>query len=206
VKRVFPCVKLTYPCHDVEFNFNFKNIILIRRYKELIHKKLPFKWFYIDNSFIKGYKKLIRINNKQEIFYGGIYMNRRKSREIATRLIFEMSINKESYVDIIENFRENTEEKIEDIDFEYVIRVLKGVSENEAQINETITKYLVKWKLERLPKMNLAILKMATYEILFDEDIPNKVTINEAIELAKRYGDDNAPSFINGVLNNLIKK
>ncbi|MBE6059487.1 MAG: transcription antitermination factor NusB [Clostridium sulfidigenes] len=133
-------------------------------------------------------------------------MNRRKSREIATGLIFEMSINKESYVDIIENFRENTEEKIEDIDFEYVIRVLKGVSENEAQINETITKYLVKWKLERLPKMNLAILKMATYEILFDEDIPNKVTINEAIELAKRYGDDNAPSFINGVLNNLIKK
>jgi len=133
-------------------------------------------------------------------------MNRRKSREIATRLIFEMSINKESYVDIIENFRENTEEKIEDIDFEYVIRVLKGVSENEAQINETITNYLVKWKLERLPKMNLAILKMATYEILFDEDIPNKVTSNEAIELAKRYGDDNAPSFINGVLNNLIKK
>ncbi|WP_346870809.1 transcription antitermination factor NusB [Clostridium sp. UBA5119] len=133
-------------------------------------------------------------------------MNRRKSREIATRLIFEMSINKESYVDIIENFRENTEEKIEDIDFEYVIRVLKGVSENEAQINETISKYLVKWKLERLPRMNLAILKMATYEILFDEDIPNKVTINEAIELAKRYGDDNAPSFINGVLNNLIKK
>jgi len=133
-------------------------------------------------------------------------MNRRKSREIATRLIFEISINKESYVDIIENFRENTEEKIEDIDFEYVIRVLKGVSENEAQINETISKYLVKWKLERLPKMNLAILKMATYEILFDEDIPNKVTINEAIELAKRYGDDNAPSFINGVLNTLIKK
>ncbi|WP_346896045.1 transcription antitermination factor NusB [Clostridium sp. UBA7503] len=133
-------------------------------------------------------------------------MNRRKSREIATRLIFEMSINKESYVDIIENFRENTEEKIEDLDFEYVIRVLKGVSENEAQINETISKYLVKWKLERLPRMNLAILKMATYEILFDKDIPNKVTINEAIELAKRYGDDNAPSFINGVLNNLIKK
>ena len=133
-------------------------------------------------------------------------MNRRKSREIATRLLFEMSINKESYVDIIENFRENTEEKIEDIDFEYVIRVLKGVSENEAHINETISKYLVKWKIGRLPKMNLAILKMATYEILFEEEIPNKVTVNEAIELAKKYGDDNAPAFINGVLNNLIKR
>ena len=54
--------------------------------------------------------------------------------------------------------------------------------------------------------MNLAILYMATYEILFEEEIPNKVTVNEAIELAKKYGDDNAPSFINGVLNNLIKK
>jgi N utilization substance protein B len=133
-------------------------------------------------------------------------MNRRKSREIATRLIFEMAINKESCMDIIENFRENTEEKIEDIDFEYVIKVLRGVSENETYINETISKYLVKWKLERLPRMNLAILKMAAYEILFEEDIPNKVTVNEAIELAKQYGDDNAPSFINGVLNNLMKK
>lgn len=133
-------------------------------------------------------------------------MNRRKSREIATRLIFEMAINKESCMDIIENFRENTEEKIEDIDFEYVIKVLRGVSENEMYINETISKYLVKWKLERLPRMNLAILKMAAYEILFEEDIPNKVTVNEAIELAKQYGDDNAPSFINGVLNNLMKK
>jgi len=147
---------------------------------------------------------MIKIINKR--YFMEVYMNRRKSREIATRLLFEMSINKESYVDIIENFRENTEEKIEDIDFEYVIRVLKGVSENEAYINETISKYLIKWKIERLPKMNLAILKMAAYEILFEEDIPNKVTINEAIELAKKYGDDNAPSFINGVLNNLIKK
>ena len=109
-------------------------------------------------------------------------MNRRKSREMATRLLFEMLINKESYVDIIENFRENTDEKIEDIDFEYLIRVLRGVSENEAYINETISKYLIKWKIERLPKMNLAILKMATYEILFEEEIPNKATINEAIE------------------------
>jgi N utilization substance protein B len=147
---------------------------------------------------------MIKIINER--YFMEVYMNRRKSREIATRLLFEMSINKESYVDIIENFRENTEEKIEDIDFEYVIRVLKGVSENEAYINETISKYLIKWKIERLPKMNLAILKMAAYEILFEEDIPNKVTINEAIELAKKYGDDNAPSFINGVLNNLIKK
>ncbi|MEG1256346.1 transcription antitermination factor NusB [Clostridium sp.] len=133
-------------------------------------------------------------------------MNRRKSREIATKLLFEMSINKEEYVEIINNFRENTEDILDDVDFEYVIRTLKGVSENDTLITETISKYLVKWKIERLPKMNVAILKMATYEILFQEEIPSKVTVNEAIELAKIYGDDNAPSFINGVLNNLIKK
>lgn len=133
-------------------------------------------------------------------------MNRRKSRETATRLIFEMQINKEDYKEIIENFKENTEDKIDDIDFDYVEKVLKGVSENSTVINETISKYLIKWKLDRLPKMNLAILVMATYEIMFEEEIPNKVTVNEAIEIAKKYGDDSAPSFINGVLNNLIKK
>lgn len=133
-------------------------------------------------------------------------MNRRKSREIATQLIFEMSINKEGYMEIIENFRENTEDNIDEVDFGYVARVLRGIEENSEIINETISKYLVKWKLERLPKMNTAILKMATYEILFEEEIPSKVTVNEAIELAKKYGDDNAPSFINGVLNNLMKK
>ena len=132
--------------------------------------------------------------------------NRRKSREIATQLIFESLIIKEGYMEKIECFRENTEEKIEDVDFGYIARVLRGIEENGQQIEETISKYLVKWKLERLPKMNVAILKMATYEILFEEEIPNKVTINEAIELAKKYGDDNAPAFINGVLNNLIKK
>lgn len=133
-------------------------------------------------------------------------MNRRRSREVATQLLFEMQINKEDAVEIIENFKENTEDKIDDVDFVYVQKVLEGVANNSKEISETISKYLIKWKLERLPKMNVAILNMATYEILFDEEIPNKVTVNEAIELAKKYGDDNAPAFINGVLNNLIKK
>lgn len=132
--------------------------------------------------------------------------NRRKSREIATQLVFESLINKEGYMEKIECFRENAEENIDDVDFGYIARVLRGIEENGELIDENISKYLVKWKLERLPKINAAILKMATYEILFEEDIPNKVTINEAVELAKKYGDDNAPSFINGVLNSLIKK
>ncbi|MPM92986.1 Transcription antitermination protein NusB [bioreactor metagenome] len=133
-------------------------------------------------------------------------MNRRKSREIAMQLLFEMSINKEDCSFIIQNFKENADIDLKDIDFQYIERVLNGVQVNGKEIDSTIEKYLVKWKIERLPKMNLAILRMATFEILFEEDIPERVSVNEAIELAKAYGDDNAPSFINAVLNNLVKK
>jgi N utilization substance protein B len=133
-------------------------------------------------------------------------MNRRKSREIAMKLLFEMSINKESCDEIIENFKENTDIELNDVDFNYIERVLSGVLKNKDEIDNAIQKYLVKWTIDRLPKMNLAILRMASYELTFEEDIPEKVSINEAIELAKKYGDDNAPAFINAVLNNLIKK
>ncbi len=132
-------------------------------------------------------------------------MNRKKSREIATQLLFEMSINKESYTDIIESFKENTDIKLDDVDFGYIIRILKTVNENIILINETIEKNLVKWSLNRLSKMNLAILRIAICEILFEDDIPEKVSVNEGIELAKKYGEDNASSFINGVLNSIIK-
>jgi len=132
-------------------------------------------------------------------------MNRKKSREIAMQLLFEMSINKESYTDIIESFKENTDIKLDDVDFGYIIRILKTVNENIILINETIEKNLVKWSLNRLSKMNLAILRIAICEILFEDDIPEKVSVNEGIELAKKYGEDNASSFINGVLNSIIK-
>jgi N utilization substance protein B len=132
-------------------------------------------------------------------------MNRKKSREIAMKLLFEMSINKESYTDIIESFKENTDIKLDDVDFGYIIRILKTANENIILIDETIEKNLVKWSLNRLSKMNLAILRIAICEILFEDDIPEKVSVNEAIELAKKYGEDNASSFINGVLNSIIK-
>ncbi|WP_291578996.1 transcription antitermination factor NusB [Clostridium sp. UBA6640] len=132
-------------------------------------------------------------------------MNRKKSREIAMKLLFEMSINKESYTDIVESFKENTDIKLDDVDFGYIIRILKTTNENIILIDETIEKNLVKWSLSRLSKMNLAILRIAICEILFEDDIPEKVSVNEAIELAKKYGEDNASSFINGVLNSIIK-
>jgi len=131
-------------------------------------------------------------------------MNRRKSRETAMKLLFEMSINKENYEDIIENFKENTDVDLKDIDMLYVTKVLAGINVHGKEIDENIEKHLIKWKLARLSKMNLAILRISTYEILFEEEIPGKVSVNEGIELAKKYGEDSSPAFVNGILAKMI--
>lgn len=133
-------------------------------------------------------------------------MNRRRSREIAMALQFEMSINKGNFNDILDNYKENTEEDLKEIDFEYITNTLKGIQENSEAIDKKIEKYLVNWKISRLSKIDLAILRICTYEIMYEDDIPNKVSVNEGIELAKKYSDDKSFQFINGVLDNINKE
>lgn len=133
-------------------------------------------------------------------------MNRRRSREIAMALVFEMSINKEDYNDILENYKDNTEEDLKDIDLEYITRILKGIQENSEAIDKKIEQYLVNWKLNRLSKIDLAILRICTFEIIHEEDIPDTVSVNEGIELAKKYSEDKSFQFINGVLDNIKKE
>ena len=133
-------------------------------------------------------------------------MNRRKSREIAMKLLFEMSINKEEYKEIIENFKEHTDTDLKDIDMVYISRVLDGIGKNKEIIDNKIEAYLINWKLDRISKIDLAILRISTYEILFEEDIPDVVSVNEGIELAKKYSDEKSSTFINGVLGNMVHK
>ncbi|MFD3157390.1 transcription antitermination factor NusB [Haloimpatiens sp. FM7330] len=133
-------------------------------------------------------------------------MNRKISRETTMKLLYQMSINKENYLDIINNYKENTEEKLDNVDFDYIEKVLKGVEENKESIDEKIQEHSTKWKINRISKINLAILRIATYEIMCEEEIPNKVSVNEAIELAKKYSEDKSPAFVNGVLGNMIQK
>lgn len=132
-------------------------------------------------------------------------MNRRKSREIAMKLLFEMSINKEELNEIIHNFKENTDTSLKDVDFEYINKIIQGVQDNIETIDSKIEENLTKWKLNRLSKIDLTILRISTYEIIFVEDIPEKVAVNEGIELAKKYSAENSPAFINGVLGNMMK-
>ncbi|MEY7999454.1 transcription antitermination factor NusB [Clostridium sp. Mt-5] len=151
-------------------------------------------------------------------------MNRKKSRELTMKLLFQMTINKEEASSVIMNLKENTvgegensiddnqegfygekSEDLKDVDIKYVVRVLNGIEENKNVLDEQIEKYLRKWKLNRLSKVDVAILRICTYEFLYEDDIPEKVSINEAIELAKKYSSDKSASFINGVLGNMIK-
>ena len=86
----------------------------------------------------------------------------------------------------------------------YIEEVCAGVAQNVAQLDERIQANLKGWKMERIGKTDLAILRLAIYEMLYREDIPYKVSINEAVELAKVYCESSSPSFINGVLGAIV--
>lgn len=133
-------------------------------------------------------------------------MNRKKSREVAMELLFENTIKKESLNELIEGFKENTDYDLNEIDLDYVTSTLKGIYDNLEVLDKTIEEYLVSWKMNRISKVNLSILRLGTYELMINEDIPEKVAINEAVELTKKYSDEASVKFINGVLDRILKK
>lgn len=132
-------------------------------------------------------------------------MNRKKSREIAMELLFGMTLSKNTLEETIEYFIEDYEMKLETIDVEYIKNILEVVENNRDILDEKITSALVNWKLDRISKVNLTILRLAIAEMLYLDDVPEKVAINEAIELTKTYSDEKSVSFVNGVLDNAFK-
>ena len=132
-------------------------------------------------------------------------MKRQRSREIAMELLFGMEISKNSYDETIEMFVEDYEMDLKTIDLDYIKLVVKAVTENKEAIDERIKASLVNWKIERISKVNLSILRVAVAEMMFVEDVPEVVAINEAVELTKKYSDEKSVSFINGVLDKAFK-
>ena len=131
-------------------------------------------------------------------------MNRSKSRELAFKLIYQKEMQKEIEDENLEIFFEANEIEDEEVK-EYLKDILFGVSKNEEKIDELIKKNLKEnWEIERVSKINLSLLKVAIYEILY-KNLPYKVAINEVVELAKKYSDEQASSFINGVLASIVK-
>ena len=133
-------------------------------------------------------------------------MNRSSMREQAFRIIYSLEIQKQEPIENqIELFIENNNIESEEAK-EYISDAVLGIDENKEEIEELIKKNLKSdWKIERISKVDLAILKLAIYEIKYKE-LPYKVAINEAVELAKKYGEDNSKKFVNGVLANVVKE
>jgi transcription antitermination protein NusB len=125
-------------------------------------------------------------------------MGRRASRETAMKLLYQLEIQKEDKEDQI-NFVLD-ENEFTDNDKKYIREVIAGVHENVEFIDKLVTKYAKGWKLNRISKVELSILRLSMYEISFREDIPFSVSVNEAVELAKKYSSEEAGAFINGIL------
>lgn len=129
-------------------------------------------------------------------------MNRRKAREQAFIFLFQSLFTNEDIDKIIESSK--AAEDIEPSDF--AIELFNGVKERKDQIDECIKRNIKGWKIERLSKTAVTALRIAIYEMLFETDMPNVVAINESVELAKKYGDKDEFSYINGVLGAVNKE
>lgn len=133
-------------------------------------------------------------------------MNRTEIREQTFKLIYSLEIQrKEELKEQIELYIESNEITDKNA-IEYLKDAVLGIEENKEEILEKISKNLKSdWKIERISKIDLAILKLAIYEIKYKE-IPFKVVINEAVELAKKYGEDSSKNFVNGILASIVKE
>ncbi len=132
-------------------------------------------------------------------------MNRSKTRELAFKLLYQIEIQKEINNEELEIFFENNEIESQDAK-EYIKDVVNGINSHSKEINELISKNLKKdWEIDRISKINLALLKLAIYEIKYKE-LPYKVVINEVVELAKKYGEETSKVFINGILASVVKE
>ena len=134
-------------------------------------------------------------------------MNRREARKNAFYLIFQIGFHQtEELEQMKELFFEQKEQEIPKEQREFILKEVEGTKAHLLEIDEIITKKSKKWKKERISKVDIAILRLAIYEIYFSEEVPNSVANNEAVELAKEFGTEQSPAFINGILGSIVSE
>lgn len=133
-------------------------------------------------------------------------MTRSTIREHIFKLLFRVEFYDTNELDSQIRLYMETLPSIDDADREYISDKTGTIAALIPELDEKIDSVSEGWPVSRLGKAELAIMRLAIYEICYDDDIPVNVAINEAVELAKKYGADNAPSFINGVLAKVVKQ
>jgi len=129
-------------------------------------------------------------------------MSRRKGRSVAVQILYQLEMNAQDIEQALPVFWEHHAHG--DETREFAERIARGVWQNREEIDAIIVDTTRNWSLERIAPIDRNILRAAIYEVLYCEDIPAKVTLNEAIELGKKFGCDKSGAFINGVLDSVV--
>ncbi len=127
---------------------------------------------------------------------------RREGRELALQMLYAQDSQKSELRETLRGFRDGVEavQRVR----EFAEGLVLGVQEHQTEIDEAIKARSKNWSLSRMPRVDLNIMRLATFELLFRSDIPKKVSINEAIEIAKKFGDKESPAFVNGILDEMV--
>ncbi len=132
-------------------------------------------------------------------------MRRTELREHIFKMLFCTEFNTEDEMKEQEKLYFELLDMATEAEEDYVIDKYKAILERKEEVDTLLNEYADKWKTTRMNKVDLSILRLAAYEILWDEDVPTAVAINEAVELAKKYSSDEGPAFINGILAKVAK-
>ena len=131
-------------------------------------------------------------------------MSRRRSRTALFQILYKNEFHSDFFdTDPNKNF---FFKDLNDSDTKFALNYLKGLKQHKACLDETIARYSKNWKIDRMSLVDLNIMRLAIYEMLFCPEVPDKVALNEALELAKQFGSKDSIVFINGILDQVIKK
>lgn len=128
---------------------------------------------------------------------------RREARELALQMLYALDANPTVALrEMLQTFRED-QAHVSGRVREFAEELVQGVQTERDNIDKVIRARSKNWALTRMPRVDLNVMRMAAYELMFRTDIPKKVTINEAIEIARKFGDKDSPAFVNGILDEI---
>lgn len=130
-------------------------------------------------------------------------MKRKDAREFMMKVFFQMDAQNDYSTDNADRYLESINGKNQ---YDYCKSLHTALCENRESIDEKIAKYSVGWTIERMPKTDIATLRLAVCEMYYEDDVPPAVAINEAVELAKKYGTDQSPKFVNAILGSISRE
>jgi N utilization substance protein B len=124
---------------------------------------------------------------------------RSKARKRALDLIYASEMRNRSALEALD-------EQVQDNPVnEYTIELVRGVTEHQARLDQVISSYVQGWTLDRMPAIDRNVLRLATYEVLYVDDVPDAVAVSEALNLVRDLSTDDSPAFVNGVLGNIVR-